>query len=84
MRILILATSENNLASKAIHQAAIKRGHRIEISDPSQMNLLVSNVPSGYDRVYFSKNDSLDRINIKDVDAIIPRIGQSTNWKMLL
>jgi ribosomal protein S6--L-glutamate ligase len=48
--------------------------------DPSQMSLLVSNVPSGYDRLYFSKNGSIDRINIKDVDAIIPRIGQNINY----
>ena len=80
MRIIVLATSENNLASKAIHKAGIKRGHHVEIMDPSQMSLLVSNVPSGYDRLYFSKNGSLNRINIKDVDAIVPRIGQNINY----
>ena len=80
MRIIILATSENNLASKAIHKTAKKRGHQVEIMDPSQMNLLVSNVPSGYDRLYFSKNSSLYRITVKDLDAIIPRIGQNINY----
>ena len=80
MRIIVLSTSENNLAAKAIHKAGIKRGHKVEIMDPSQMSLLVSNVPSGYDRLYFSKNGSLDRINIKDVDAIVPRIGQNVNY----
>ncbi len=80
MRIIVLSTSENNLAAKAIHKAGIKRGHKVEIMDPSQMSLLVSNVPSGYDRLYFSKNGSLNRINIKDVDAIIPRIVQNTTF----
>ena len=84
MRILILTTAENNLATRAIISAGRKRGHKMLSDDPSSMNLLISNIPSGYDRLYLNKNGSMTRVNIKDLDAIIPRIGQQINYSSFI
>ncbi len=80
MRIIQLCTSPGNSATRAIYQAGKKRGHQMTIKDPSQMSLMVSNVPSGYDRLYINNKDSVARINIKDYDAVIPRIGHSVEY----
>jgi ribosomal protein S6--L-glutamate ligase len=80
MRILILSTSEGNFATRAIYQAGQDRGHRMTILDPSQLSLMVSNIPAGYDRVYLNSKSSVSRIHIKDFDAIIPRVGQYVEY----
>ena len=80
MRILILSTSEGNFATRAIYQAGKNKGHRMTILDPLKLSLMVSNIPSGYDRLYLNDKSSVSRIHIKDFDAIIPRVGQNVEY----
>jgi ribosomal protein S6--L-glutamate ligase len=80
MRILVLTGAEKSQAVQAIVRAGKKRGYEMPTADPMQMNLLISNKPSGYDRIYLNKNGNVARVNMKDIDAIIPRIGQHVNY----
>jgi ribosomal protein S6--L-glutamate ligase len=48
--------------------------------DPSKLSLMVSNIPSGYDRLYLNGKSSVSRIHIKDYEAVITRVGQSVEY----
>jgi ribosomal protein S6--L-glutamate ligase len=80
MNILILSTAEDNFATKSIITAAKEKGHKISVVDPVQLYLFISNIESGYDRMYYSDNKQIGRINIKDFDAIIPRLGANVSY----
>ena len=77
MNILVLNSSERCYATQSIIQAGEKHGHRMVILDPAFFSPLVSNVEAGYDRVYDLLPKSATRITIRDVDVIIPRIGNN-------
>jgi ribosomal protein S6--L-glutamate ligase len=80
MNILVLSTAEDNYATKSIINAAKSRGHKVSVVDPIQLYLFISNIESGYDRVYFSDDKQIGRINIKDFDAIICRLGANVSY----
>ncbi|HEC42679.1 MAG TPA: RimK family alpha-L-glutamate ligase [Bacteroides sp.] len=84
MRTLVLTVAERSQAVRAIVRGGKKRGHTMLIVDPMRMNLLISNKSSGYDRIYLTKEDTITRVNMKDVDAIIPRIGQHVNYSSFI
>jgi len=82
LNIVILSASEDNPATQSIKNAGEKRGHNMIIYDPKYLYLLISNVTSGYDRIYDSDEQKLkpERIKAKDIDAVISRIGTNLNY----
>ena len=80
MRILILSGADHNIAVTAIMRAGRRRGHEMFVANPMRMNLLISDKSSGYDRIYLHKDGQLGRVNVKDIDALIPRIGQHVQY----
>ncbi len=80
MNILILSTSKTSPAVKRIAREAINRGHKVLIVDPMDLFLLISNSESGYDRLYLVDKGTVRRINIKDIDVVIPRIGNNVSY----
>ncbi|MCK5138121.1 MAG: hypothetical protein KAR19_20220, partial [Bacteroidales bacterium] len=42
--------------------------------------LLISNSEQGYGRLFYVDGRNVSRVNIKDFDAIIPRIGDNVNY----
>jgi len=84
MKILILATSKTSLAVRRLRHEAIKRGHKVNIVNPMDLFLLISNSESGYDRLYYVSGRKVHRLNIKDYDAVIPRIGDNTGYGAFL
>ena len=79
MTLLVLSTSDNNYATRCIVKAAQDRGHKTSVVDPVQLYLFISNV-SGYDRLYHSNKGNIGRINLKDYDCIIPRMGEHVDY----
>ncbi len=84
MNILILATSKTSHAVKRLRYEALKRGHKVLIVNPMDLFLLISNSESGYDRLYYVSGGKVRRLNIKDYDAVIPRIGDNTGYGAFL
>jgi ribosomal protein S6--L-glutamate ligase len=68
MKIAVLS---HTLQSKLV-EAGEKRGHTMTVINPDDLYLYVSD-KIGYDRVYAKE----DRLKIKEIDAVIPRIGQN-------
>lgn len=77
MNILVLNSSEKCFATQSIILAGEKHGHKMIVLDPAYFTPLVSNVESGYDRVYDLLPKTATRITMSEVDAIIPRIGNN-------
>ena len=77
MNILILNSAEKCFATQSIIRAGEKHRHRMVVLDPAFFSPLVSNVEAGYDRVYDLLPKTATRITIKEIDAIIPRIGNN-------
>ncbi len=71
MKIIVLSAS----AHKNLVEIAQKRGHEVRVIDPDNLYLMLSD-SNGHDRIY----EKTDRIALKDVDAIIPRIGKNLNY----
>jgi ribosomal protein S6--L-glutamate ligase len=80
MRFLILSTARNCIAAKRLTKEALERGHKVAVLDPSKLFLLISNIEQGYDRIFYVDGAKVTRINIKDYDAIIPRIGDNVGY----
>jgi ribosomal protein S6--L-glutamate ligase len=82
MKILVLATSPNNDATKSIVAAGQKKGHEMVVKSPSYLLLLISDNVSGFDRCYdgFGHEDKPVRMPAKEYDAIIPRIGSNLSY----
>lgn len=81
MKILVLASSPNNEATKSIVSAGEKRGHEMIVRNPSFLLLLISDKIAGFDRVYDGFNrDKPERMPAKDYNAIIPRIGNNLSY----
>jgi ribosomal protein S6--L-glutamate ligase len=84
MNILILATAKNSLAVKRLTYEAKKRGHSVDVYNPLDLFLLISNSQTGYDRLYHAQGGKVTRLNIKDYDAVIARIGENTSYGAFL
>jgi ribosomal protein S6--L-glutamate ligase len=77
MNILILNSSERCFATQSIIKAGEKHGHKMIVLDPAYFSPLISNIEAGYDRVYDLLPKAATRITIREIDAIIPRIGNN-------
>jgi ribosomal protein S6--L-glutamate ligase len=82
MKILILSASPNCEATQSIVNACKKRGHTPIVKDPAYLYLLISDKVNGYDRIYDGSDhkNSPVRLNAKDYDAIISRIGGNLEY----
>ena len=77
---MILSTAPDSYSTKCIVNSATKCGHKVTVIDPVQLYLFISNKESGYDRIYFTDKNKIGRINLKDFDAIIPRLGEHVSY----
>lgn len=77
MNILILNAAERSHPTQSIIQAGEKRGHKMIVHDPANFSPLVSNVESGFDRMYQLMPKGNSRLAIRDIDILIPRIGSN-------
>jgi ribosomal protein S6--L-glutamate ligase len=71
MNIVILSRNQNLYSTKSLYKAALNRGHNVRIIDHSSCDLLIKQS----DPEVHYKGEV-----IKDVDAIIPRIGASVTF----
>lgn len=80
MKLLVLSTSPESQATKYFTSAGKERGHEMEVLNPEQMYLYLSNVHRK-DRLYFEDR----RIYKNEIDAVIPRIGASPShaWAVI-
>ncbi|HKK43783.1 MAG TPA: hypothetical protein VJ963_15310, partial [Bacteroidales bacterium] len=77
MNILILNSSEKCFATQSIIKAGQRHDHKMVVLDPAYFSPLISSVENGYDRMYDLLPKTAARITIKEIDAIIPRIGNN-------
>ena len=75
MKILILNAAERSHPTQSIIRAGEKKGHTMIVHDPANFSPLVSNVESGFDRMYQLMAKGNTRFNIRDIDIVIPRIA---------
>ncbi len=82
MNITILSAAPNSKATKSIIAAGEKRNHKMTVLDPAYLYLLVSDAVNGYDRIYdgWQSGNKPIRINAKNVDAVISRIGKNLSY----
>lgn len=80
MNMLILATAPASIAVKRLTYEANKRKHTVRVVNPMDLFLLVSNSEAGYDRIYQVQKGSVQRLNIKETDTIIVRVGDQVNY----
>ncbi len=80
MNLMILSTAPESYATKCLVNAATKCGHKATVIDPVKLYLFISNKEVGYDRIYFRNKNKIGRINLKDFDAIIPRLGEHVSY----
>lgn len=73
MKILIISNGPATL----LKEAAKVKDIEVEVIKPSDLYLYISQFEQGYDRVYKGGEyiDKPFRINLKDIDAIVPRIS---------
>lgn len=71
MNIVILSTNPNLYSTKRLVEAGEKRGHNIRVINHTKIFVVIE---SGSPQVYYKDQE------IKDVDAIIPRIGASVTF----
>lgn len=79
MNILILATQPNNQQVQKLTKEFRNNSHQVIIVHPNELFLLVSNIENGYDRLY-RDGEEVNRILLKDIDAVITRVGSSVNY----
>ena len=68
MKIVILSRNPSLYSTRSLYRAAESRGHQVEVVDHMQCDMIVQD---GFLEVYYLGG------KISDVDAIIPRIGNS-------
>ena len=71
MNIKILSRNSQLYSTKRLVEAAMKRKHTVEVVDPLKCDIVIERRNPN---IYFKGN------YIKDVDAIIPRIGSSVTF----
>ncbi len=77
MNILILNSNPKCLGTRTLVKAGEAKGHKMVVSDPSYFSPLVSDVTSGHDRLYDLLPKNTSRIQINQIDCIIPRISSN-------
>lgn len=73
MNILVLSGS----SQKKLVETAEKRKHYIEVFNPVDFNIYLSDNPKGWDSIYYNENEKL---KAKDWDCVITRIGQHREY----
>jgi len=73
MNILVLSGS----SQKKLVETAQKRKHYIEVFNPIDFNIYLSDNPKGWDCLYHNENEKL---KAKDWDCVITRIGQHREY----
>lgn len=71
MKILILSTKKSLYSTRSLKEAALARGHNVEVVDHTKCSVLME---CGKPQIYY-QGHALD-----DVSAIIPRIGASVTF----
>ncbi|MCU0438418.1 MAG: RimK family alpha-L-glutamate ligase [Raineya sp.] len=71
LNILIIAQYPESYANKRLKEEAEKRGHNVKFINPYDLVCVVSNQDKGNDKAF----NQLQRLYIKDIDVIIPRIS---------
>jgi len=74
MNILILSSKEKSFATKSIVIAAKKQGHNVRVLDPLKLASYISDIETGYDRIYDNIKKEFNRIYLNKYDVIIPRL----------
>lgn len=84
MRILVLTTAPNNIATKSIVRAGHAKGHEVTVKDPKWLYLLISDSVNGFDRVYdgYNQDDKPIKLNLSDYDCVIPRLGNNLHYSL--
>jgi ribosomal protein S6--L-glutamate ligase len=77
MNILILNSNPKCHGTRTLIQTGEKRGHKMIVADPSHFSPLVSDVAAGYDRLYDLFQKNTPRLQINQIDSIIPRISNN-------
>lgn len=82
MKILVLSAAPNSQATKSIVAAGEKRKHEMIVKDPKYLYLLISDVISGFDRIYdgYGQDEKPQRMPAKEFGAIISRIGSNLSY----
>ena len=73
MNILVLSGS----SQKKLVETAQKRKHYIEVFDPVDFNIYLSDNPKGWDCLYYNENEKL---KARDWDCVITRIGANREY----
>ncbi|MCK9612044.1 MAG: RimK family alpha-L-glutamate ligase [Bacteroidales bacterium] len=73
MNILVLSGS----SQKKLVETAEKRKHYIEVFDPVDFNIYLSDNPKGWDALYHNENEKL---KAKNWDCVITRIGTNRDY----
>jgi ribosomal protein S6--L-glutamate ligase len=84
MNILILNAAEQSHPTQSIIKAGEKRGHKMIVHDPANFSPLVSDVESGFDRMYQLMPNGTSRLSICDIDFLIPRISSYLTYNSFI
>lgn len=84
MNIIVLNSSPNNYATRSIVKAGRKRGHKMHVLDPVYFSPLISNIESGYDRMYDMIAGVDKRLIIKNIDAVITRMANNIRYNSII
>lgn len=84
MNIIVLNNSPKNYATRSIVRAGKRRGHNMLVLDPKFFSPFISNIESGYDRIYDMIAGSEKRLIIKNIDAVIPRFGNNIRYNTII
>ncbi|MCS7018592.1 MAG: RimK family alpha-L-glutamate ligase [Cytophagales bacterium] len=72
MKLLVLShTSQSKLV-----ETAQKRGHDVQVLNPDDLYLMISDSVNGYDRIYLKG----ERVSLSKTDALICRIGKNLSY----
>jgi len=80
MNILLLTESTDSYATMSLVRAFESRKHIVTIVRPTDLSLLVSDNPSGYDRAYKGQKGTISRIEANHYDVVYPRIGGNLRY----
>ncbi len=82
MKIVIISSTYKGNGVQSIIKAGEKKGHTMKVLSHLYLYLFISDIENGYDRVYdgYSSDGKPERIKAKEIDAIIPRIGNGLEY----
>lgn len=79
MKIAILTSNQKE--NQPLFDSAIKRGHDCRFIDPRKTYQFVSEIESGFDRLYYgTDSEEPERITAKSLDCVINRFGSNVDY----